>query len=238
MTALRRTSTIPHWYFMSKDWFEWHNLYAVAPVLQQRLQIVREFIAQVFSNSPPGLIRLVSVCAGDGRDLLSTLAEHPRARNVFGRLVELNLPLVEQGRAQIEALRLGRQIEFLHGDATDSTSYAGAVPADVVLLCGVLGNLPDEEVLVRLIKNLAFLARKGAHVIWTRGHFDGIDFSQIVRKHFAEAGYEEIQFRLTATGNMGIGLHRFFGETRLLPQKERLFVFSGSPARFQPQSPL
>ncbi|MEH2313179.1 MAG: hypothetical protein V7K35_17660 [Nostoc sp.] len=59
---------------MVKDWFEWHDLYKNEPKLQQRLQIVQEYISHSLNLSQPGLIRIVSVCAGDGRDLLGTLS--------------------------------------------------------------------------------------------------------------------------------------------------------------------
>ncbi|MDZ8139109.1 MAG: hypothetical protein RM049_28150 [Nostoc sp. DedQUE04] len=54
---------------MPKDWFEWHDLYNSEPTLQQRLQIVREYISHSLDASLPGIIRVVSVCVGDGRDL-------------------------------------------------------------------------------------------------------------------------------------------------------------------------
>nr|WP_256874320.1 hypothetical protein [Nostoc sp. C057] len=70
---------------MVKDWFEWHDLYKNEPKLQQRLQIVQEYISHSLNLSQPGLIRVVSVCAGDGRDLLGTLSNHPRAKDVYAQ---------------------------------------------------------------------------------------------------------------------------------------------------------
>jgi hypothetical protein len=100
---------------MPKDWYEWHDLYDTEPVLQQRLEI----IAYSLKASPDGAIRIVSVCAGDGRDLLGTLKNHPRAKDVSARLVEINLNLVERGRATIESLGLAKQIELnLNGTLT------------------------------------------------------------------------------------------------------------------------
>lgn len=145
--------------------------------------------------------------------------------------MELNPKLVEQGRATIESAGLTQQIEFVNGDATLSSSYIGAVPADVVLVCGVFGNLADEAELRRLIQNLKFFAKKDAFVIWTRGHFQGISYSEIVRKQFREAEFEEVDFRLTSTGNMGVGLHRYRGENLPLPKEQTLFVFSGVPEK-------
>jgi hypothetical protein len=178
---------------MPKDWFEWHDLYNTEPKLQQRLQIVREYISYSLDVSPPGIIRVVSLCAGDGRDLLSTLANHPRAKDVYARLVELNPQLVERGRATIESLGLEKQIEFINGDATLSSNYAGAVPADIVIVCGIFGNLADEAELSRLLGNLSFLSKQGAFAIWTRGHSNGISYSETVRKFLRSARFEEVR---------------------------------------------
>jgi hypothetical protein len=214
---------------MPKDWLEWHDLYKTEAKLQQRLQIVREYISYSLDGSPPGMIRVVSVCAGDGRDLLGTLENHPRAKDVHARLVELNPQLVEHGRATIESLGLTKQIEFINGDATIASNYVGAVPADIVIVCGVFGNLADEIELNRLLENLSFLSKKGAFVLWTRGHSNGIPYSESVRKFLGESGFEEVNFKLTATGDMGVGIHRYLGEGSAVPKEEQLFVFSGIP---------
>ena len=59
---------------MPKDWFEWHDLYQTDSGLQQRLEIVRKYISSSLDAVPPGIVRVVSACAGDGRDLLGTLS--------------------------------------------------------------------------------------------------------------------------------------------------------------------
>ncbi len=214
---------------MPKDWFEWHDLYNTEAKLQQRLQIVREYISYSLDASPPGIIRVVSVCAGDGRDLLGTLENHPRAKDVHARLVELNPQLVERGRATIESLGLAKQIELINGDATISDNYVGAVPADIVIVCGVFGNLADEAELNRLLTNLSFLSKQGAFVLWTRGHSNGIPYSETVRKFLRSAGFEEVNFKLTATEDMGVGIHRYKGENVAAPKEQQLFAFSGIP---------
>jgi hypothetical protein len=216
---------------MPKDWFEWHDLYNTEPKLQQRLEIVRKYISYSLDNSPVRPIRVVSICAGDGRDLLGTLANHPRAKDVYARLVELNPQLVERGRATIESLGLTKQIEFINGDATSSANYEGAVPADIVIVCGVLGNLADQNELNRLLGNLSFLSRKGAFILWTRGHSNGVAYSETVRKYFGEFGFEEINFQLTATRDMAVGIHRYLGENVSVPKEQQLFVFSGVPQK-------
>jgi len=216
---------------MPKDWFEWHDLYQTETRLQQRLEIVQEYITRSLNALPPGRIQVVSACAGDGRDLRGSVINHPRQADVHARLVELNPQLVERGRAAIAAAGFTAQREFVNCDATLSDHYAGAVPADVVLVCGIFGNLADEAALQRLIGNLKFLAKPGAFVAWTRGHRDGIAYSDIVRQNLQAANFAEVDFRLTATGDMGVGLHRYQGETAPLPANEHLFVFSGTPDR-------
>lgn len=209
---------------MPKDWYEWHDLYNTEPTLQQRLEIVREYIAYSLNASLNGAIRVVSVCAGDGRDLLGTLKNHPRAKDVSARLVEINSNLVERGRATVEFLGLAKQIEFINGDATLATNYVGAVPADIVIVCGVLGNLADEGELNRLLDNLSFLSKTGAFVIWTRGHSNGIPYSDNVRKILSASGFEEVDFKLTNTKDMGVGIHRYIGENLPQPKEQKLFV--------------
>lgn len=217
---------------MPKDWFEWHEFYNTDVRLQQRLQIVREYIWRAIDESPVGRIRLVSLCAGDGRDLLGTLASHPRAKDVYGRLVELNPNLVAQGREAIASAGFSEQLEFINGDATNSSNYIGAVPADIVIVCGIFGNLENEAELKRLIGNLPFLAKTGAFAIWTRGHSDGIAHSDTVRQVFQQAEFAEVEFRLTLTGDMGVGIHRYLGENATLPKDQQLFVFSGRPDKY------
>ncbi|MBD2691181.1 class I SAM-dependent methyltransferase family protein [Anabaena catenula] len=214
---------------MPKDWLEWHDLYNTEAKLQQRLKIVREYISYSLDNSPAGIIRIVSVCAGDGRDLLGILANHPRTEDVYARLVEINPQLVERGRATIESLGLTKQIEFINGDATAAANYVGVVPADIVIVCGIFGNLADENELNRLLGNLSFLSKKGAFILWTRGHSNGIAYSETVRKYFREFGFKEVNFQLTATGDMGVGIHRYLGENVAVSKEQQLFVFSGVP---------
>ncbi len=56
---------------------------------------------------------------------------------------------------------------LLRADAGDLTAYAKAVPADLVLMAGVFGNISDADVR-RTIGALPQLCADGATVIWTR----------------------------------------------------------------------
>ena len=62
-----------------RDWVAWHDAYddPGAP-LAQRLVAVQAQIAAALDGAPPGPLRAVSICAGQGRDLIGVLREHPR----------------------------------------------------------------------------------------------------------------------------------------------------------------
>ena len=96
-------------------------------------------------GAPAGEIRVISMCAGDGRDLLGALRAHPRRNDVRARLVESDATLVNRGRDDARAAGLGG-VSFALGDASTTSAYEGAVPADIVLVCGVFGNVTDDDV--------------------------------------------------------------------------------------------
>jgi hypothetical protein len=220
---------------MSKDWLAWHGNYRTSPRLRQRLQIVQEYISSCLQECPPGPIRVVSLCAGDGRDLIGALFDHPRAGDVQARLVELDQRLVECGRTAAESAALGAQLEFVQGDATLSSTYKGAVPADLVVVCGVFGNIPNETELHRLIQNIRCLCKTGAFTIWTRDLIeDGERRLTHLREFFGESAFEEVSFKMTLIGNTGVGIHRYLGQPLALPDDEQLFVFSNS---LEPEEP-
>src|SRR5258705_3101786 len=146
-----------------RDWHEWYQLYDdPLSVNSQRLAVVREWIRFAVEAAPPGLVRTVSICAGDGRDLGGALAGPPRRSDVQGLLVEIDPTLAELGRT---ALWPG--LDYLVGDAALTDNYLGAVPADLVLVCGVFGNISDDDIAATVRAMPAFLA-PGVYVIWSR----------------------------------------------------------------------
>ena len=164
---------------MTHDWHEWHTAYdQPESPLSRRLATVQGCIRTVLDAAAPGPIRVVSMCAGEGRDLLGVLDDHPRRADVHGRLVELDPELAATARAHAPA-----GIEVLCADAGALASYAGAVPADLVLVCGVFGNITDAD-MMRTIDLLPTLCAPGAHVIWTR-HRRPPDATPGVRERFA-----------------------------------------------------
>ena len=144
-----------------RDYLTWHEQYDdPSSSLPRRLALVRAAIRAEL-DARPGPVRVVSLCAGDGRDLLGTLAGRDDAGRVSATLVEVLPDLVE--RAREAAAGLAADVEVVRGDAGASDTYAdlATVPADVVLLVGVLGNVTDLDV-ATLVAALPQLCAPGA----------------------------------------------------------------------------
>jgi len=211
---------------VATDWVEWHASYADPDSpLSRRLEIVRDRIARVLDEHAPRPLLVVSVCAGDGRDLLGVLSERPDAGRVSATLLEYDPTLAEQARSSVEAAGLS-SIDVRTGDAGDPTLYAGAVPADLVQLAGVFGNIPDADVRTT-IERLPALCAADATVIWTR-HRNPPDLTPSIRGWFAGADFEEVAFEVPDDVMFSVGVHRWTGPggDGVLGD-ERLFTFFG-----------
>src|SRR6478672_5296442 len=126
------------------DWQAWHEGYQSDTPLRRRLEIVQRHIGDFLDRFTGSPVRVVSMCAGEGRDLLGALDARQR-RDITGRLVELDPELAARAQAHATALRL-TDLEVRVGDAGETAAYAGAVPADLVLVCGVFGNVSDADI--------------------------------------------------------------------------------------------
>ena len=201
---------------MPKDWGEWHKAYDGETPLARRLEIVQARIASALSGMPPGPIRVLSMCAGEGRDLLGVLGSHARRQDVRGRLVELDERLAATARAHAPS-----GVEVVCGDASLLDAYAGATPADLVLVCGVFGNVEDVDI-ARTIALLPSLCAPGATVIWTRHRRDP-DLTPTIRGWFAQTGFDEVSWYAPDDFLFGVGVHRF-------ARSPRMFRFVGYDA--------
>ena len=203
-----------------KNWVEWHDAYDVpGSALAVRLGLVVGHVAEAVASRPSGPVRLVSMCAGQARDVAGALDGHPRRGDVIGRLVELD----PANAAVARELVAGTALEVLEGDAGLSGAYAGAVPADVVLACGVFGNVPDADIRAT-VTALPELCSAGARVIWTR-HRGGPDRTVDIRRWFAGAGFREVAFDAPADLEIGVGVHELAGPPRPFDGGRRLFTF-------------
>ena len=205
-------------------WQDWHREYDDPDSrLARRLRIVQRSIADALDAMPPGPVRVVSMCTGEGRDLLGVLPHHPRRGDVTGRLVELDPELARRARAAAPP-----GIDVRTDDASTTTAYEGAVPADLVLACGVFGNVPDSDI-VRTIRTLPSLCAPGATVIWTR-HRRPPDRTVLAREAFAESGFEEIAFEAPDEFLFAVGTHRLTRDPSPFEPGVQMFAFVGYDA--------
>ncbi len=210
----------------SVDWQAWHAAYEDPDSeLGRRLALVQAQLRGVLDGAPPGRIRLVSVCAGQGHDVIGVLAEHPRRADVSARLVELDERNVQLARAAASAAGLDA-VEAVAADASVTDAYVGAVPADVVVVCGVFGNLAADAI-AGAIEQLAQLCAPRASVVWTR-HRRAPDLVPQIRESFARAGFGEVAFGDAPP--FGVGVNRLEVAPRPFEPGVKLFEFIGYEA--------
>ncbi len=175
------------------DWGAWHASYDKPETpLSLRLEVVQGLLREHLDAAPPGPIRAISICAGQGHDLIGVLEGHPRRNDVDALLVELDEGNVASARASAAGAGLS-SVQVLEADAARSDSYADAVPAGLVLACGVFGNISIEDV-HRTIAALPSLCSAGATVLWTR-HRNPPDLVPEVLASFERAGFENVALR-------------------------------------------
>jgi hypothetical protein len=190
-----------------KDWVVWHEEYDdPSSPLSVRLRLVRGHLARALDRAPAGPVRLVSLCAGQGHDVLSVLPEHPRTQDVSAVLVEADPRNAAQARQRAAEAELP-QVEVREADAGRVDSFADALPADVLLLCGIFGNVSPRDIR-RTVETSPALCAPGATVLWTR-HRREPDLTPRIREWFATSGFDEVAFDTPDTGTgISVGVNR------------------------------
>jgi S-DNA-T family DNA segregation ATPase FtsK/SpoIIIE len=102
------------------------------------------------------------------------------------------------------------------------------VPADLVLACGVFGNVTDADI-VRTIDALPSLCARGATVIWTR-HRRPPDATVAIRAELAAAGFEEVEFAAPDGFRFAVGVHRLVVAPPPFRRDVEMFDFVGFDA--------
>jgi hypothetical protein len=203
------------------DWRAWHADYAdPASALSRRLAVVQAQIARWLDRTQPRPVVVTSVCAGDGRDLLDVLTGRPDAARVTATLVELDADLAAAAASAAADLP---GVSVRCADAGSTAAYAGCAPADLLLLCGLLGNVADVDA-ASTIAALPGLCAPDATVIWTR-HRREPDLTPAIRGWFTAAGYAEQSFTAPDDTLWSVGVHRLVGPSRPLGDGLRLFSF-------------
>lgn len=141
---------------------------------------------------------------------------------MHARLVELDERNVAVARQAAQEAGLDG-IEVLQTDAGNTDVCVGAVPAQIVVACGIFGNITDSDIRTT-VAALPGLCAPGALVLWTR-HRNPPDLTPAIRSWFEEAGFREEAFDISDDGFMSVGAHRLVGEPAALVPGRRLFSF-------------
>ena len=206
-----------------RDYDEWHREYDdPGSDLSWRLRRVQAHVENALDRYP-GRCRIVSACSGDGRDVIGVLAERSDADRVRAVLLELHPGIAERAWTAAEAAGL-RGVEVRTVDAGTTDAYAGAVPAEIVLLVGIFGNISDDDVW-RTIDAAPQLCASGATLLWSRGR-ELEDINAEVRTRFVAAGFEELAYEtLDRDGWPALGVVRYAGPPVALVPGQPLFTF-------------
>jgi hypothetical protein len=125
-------------------------------------------------------------------------------------------------RARRSGVAIAAHVEVRTADAGITDTYLGAVPAELVLLVGILGNISDTDLTRTIATAPAYADRRQ---LWSRARADG-DLNDIVRARFAAAGFTELDYAtLDRDSWPAVGVMRYDGPPMPLPTGKRLFTF-------------
>ena len=154
------------------------------------------------------------------KSYLSTLAEqtcaHGSSSSILGTSRSLALSADATGLVDVE---------IVEADAAMTDAYAGAVPADIVLSCGVFGKITSGDI-ERTVSAFPTLCSDRALVIWTRNRLPP-DLTPKIRAWFEEAGFQEESFSIPADTVFAVGAQRLVRDPRDFTPGYRLFDFVG-----------
>ena len=209
----------------NRDYVEWHRSYDdPTSALSRRLEVVRRRLGQALDAIPGEECRVLSLCAGDGRDILDVVATfapgHAGTPSIV--LVELDPKLASAAADRARGHGL-ESVVVIQGDAGDTTTWNDCVPVDLLVLCGIFGNISPGDTR-QTIACVPVMVRDNGYVVWTRGGSPESDLRPQVRSWFADAELPEVAFD-GAPERYGVGLNARppGARGRVLPR--RLFTF-------------
>ena len=154
-------------------------------------------------------------------NLLQVLERRDDADRVSATLIEADPRNAARAGQHVRRAGLAN-IEVRCTDAGVASAYAGAVPADLVLLCGIFGNISDADV-HRTVAAVPRLCAPDATVVWTR-HREEPDLTLASAVGW-RACREEQEFVAPDHGIWSVGVHRFRGRSQPLEDDRGLFTF-------------
>jgi hypothetical protein len=206
-----------------RDWFGRYD--RPESGLPWRLGQVQRYLNDAL-DAHPGPVRIISACAGDGRDVAGVLAARPAdTERCRATLLELDPEIADRARALVAGHGLS-SVDVRTANAGESDSFADLVPADVVLLVGIFGNITPADIR-RTIATAPQFCRPGATLVWSRGVDDEEDLNPSIRGWFAAAGFSELDYAMFdgAGDRPALGAVRYDGPATPLVAGRHLFSF-------------
>jgi hypothetical protein len=214
----------------SRSWSGWPTEAYAENRYRLRLETVQKHLIHCLDIAPPGPLRLISICAGDGRDVIGVLQTHQRRNNMSAWLVELDPQSVAAGICYSSIVGLQDTVRFINRDATDYATFDDIAPADIILVCGVWGHVPARE-RVSLAGALPALCRPCGTVTWTRGISNGTARLHEIESLFMRPTWERVRITLTADKRWAVASYRYDGQAMVLPRSGRIFNFERRAGR-------
>jgi hypothetical protein len=210
------------------EWSDWHEAYQdESSELVGRMMACRRHVAAVVAEAPEGPITVVSICGGQGRELIGALEDHPRKGDVRGRLVELDAEntAFATGWATDAGLT---DLEIFTGDASVASSYTGLPPIDLVVISGVFGHI-DEEDRLALIDFVRQLCHTGSNVVWT-SHRTRNGPAEWLRRAFLDRRFQELEYDVVPGDDFEFTVTRnvYDGEQQPFHADARIFTFGST----------
>jgi hypothetical protein len=156
--------------------------------------------------------------------VLGVLPSHPRRDDVRACLVELDPVLAARARRRADDAGLAG-VEVRTADAALVDGFADAAPANVVLVCGIFGNISDDDI-ERTVVALPQLCERDATVLWTR-HRRPPDLTPTIRDWFSREGFDELAFEAPEVARwVSVGAACLRADPQPLEPGTRLFTFT------------
>lgn len=128
------------------DWYAWHRLYDRPKSKRAaRLSQMQDLILRALDEQQGTPVNVLSVCAGQARELLGAVERFSRPQDVHAHLIELDPRNMEYAERALRDAGIGG-VRTTVGDAGLRSHYEGIAPLDVLLLCGVFGNLTPQDI--------------------------------------------------------------------------------------------
>lgn len=204
------------------SWQQWHKPYGdPSSPLSRRRVVVQDLLTEALAELGSKPLKLVSLCAGTGADVVNILAGRAD-REIRGVLVEMDADLAGTARRSLQEAGISG-VDVVQGDAADPSHYEALVPADILMLCGVFGNISDSDVF-NTLDHLPQLVATDGVVIWTRTRRVP-DLTPAIRRHLATLSFVELDFVAPSDVEFTVGMHRFESQPRPLALDGPLFTF-------------